>query len=170
MSAEKSKEERTQMENKYEKAIQITIKVAPSTYKSLQKLAAKNNRNMSDVVRGFIDKGMTVDGYKDDINLITGLIRQTVHTEMEMTANRLEKMMFKMGIISASNYFLAVRMLSDVISPSMQEDFKEINTRAREIGLEYMNMSYPAFRSLMENEEGVTEMADRIRRSFQDEY
>jgi len=158
------------MENKYEKAIQITVKVTPSTYQSLQKLAAKNTQNMSDVVRKFIDKGLTVQGYKDDIDLITGLIRQTVHAEMGMTANRLEKMMFKMGIISASNYFLAVRMLSDVISPSMQEDFKDINTRARELGLEYMNMSYPAFRSLMENEEEVTEMADRIRRSFQDEY
>lgn len=158
------------MENKYEKAIQITVKIAPSTYKSLQKLAAKSNQNMSDVVRKFIDKGMTIDGYKDDINLITDLIRQTVHFEMGITANRLEKMMFKMGIISASNYFLAVRMLADVISPSMQEDFKDINTNARKLGLEYMSMNYPAFRSLMENEEEVTEMADSIRRSFQDEY
>lgn len=158
------------MENKYEKAIQITVKIAPSTYKSLQKLAAKNNQNMSDVVRKFIDKGLTVQGYSDDINFISGILRQVVNAEIGRQASRLEKMMFKMGIISASNYFLAVRMLSDVISPSIQEDFKDINTNARKLGLEYMNMSYPNFKSLMENEEEVMEMADSIRHSFHDEY
>ena len=158
------------MEKKIEKAIQMTVKVSPDQYRAIQKLAAKGTENMSEVVRGFITKGLDVQGYKDDLEDITGIIRQVVSAEMGRQAHRLKQIMFKIGAISSSNYFLAVRMLSDVINPSMQEDFKEINSNARKLGEEFMETKYADFRYVMENEESVEEWVNRIRRIHQDEY
>lgn len=143
------------MENKYGKAIQITVKISPKTYKSLQTLSAKDNQNMSDIVRKFIDKGLTVQGYRDDIDFISGLVRQEVKVEVEKQANRLEKMIDKIGIIASSNYFLAVRMLSDVISPSLQVDFKDINTQARQLGVDYMRLNGFSSKKFVEDEDAV---------------
>jgi hypothetical protein len=78
--------------------------------------------------------------------------------------------MFKIGAISSSNYFLAVRMLADVINPSMREDFKDINTNARKLGEEFMEMKYSEFRSVMESEESVEELASQIRRYYEEEF
>ena len=153
-----------------EKAIQMTIKVSPDTYKAIQKLAAKGHENMSVVVREFIDKGLNVQGYKDDIDFITRIIRQEVRAEIGAQSNRLRQIMFKIGAISSSNYFLAVRMLADVINPSMREDFKDINTNARKLGEEFMEMKYSEFRSVMESEESVEELASQIRRYYEEEF
>jgi len=156
--------------NTMEKAIQMTIKVSPDTYKAIQKLAAKGHENMSVVVREFIDKGLNVQGYKDDIDFITRIIRQEVRAEIGAQSNRLRQIMFKIGAISSSNYFLAVRMLADVINPSMREDFKDINTNARKLGEEFMEMKYSEFRSVMESEESVEELASQIRRYYEEEF
>jgi len=153
-----------------EKTIQMTVKVAPSTYKSLQKLAAKRNQNMSAVVRKFIDKGMEIQGYKNDLDFITGIIRQEIKAEVGAQVHRLASMMFKIGAISSSNYFLAVRMLADVINPSMQEDFKDINSKARQLGEEFMSMKYSEYKSFWENDESIEEAAGKIRAYWGTEY
>ena len=97
----------------------------------LEKLAAKENQDVSKIVRKAVDSYMSIQANKDDIDFITGIIRQEVKAETGKQANRLAAMLFKVGIITSSNYFLSVKMLSDVISPSMQEDFKDINSNAR---------------------------------------
>ena len=153
-----------------EKAIQMTIKVSPDKYKAIQKLAAKGHENMSAVVRDFIDKGLDVQGYKDDLDLITRIMRREIRVEIGAQAHRLASMMFKIGAISSSNYFLAVRMLADVINPSMQEDFKSINSRARQLGEEFMSMKYGEYRSFWENDESIEEAANKIRAYWHEEY
>ena len=81
-----------------ERTIQMTVKFAPSTYKAIQKLAAKENINMSEVVRKYVYKGLEVQGYRDDLDFITGIIRQEVSAAMGMQAHRLRQIMFKIGV------------------------------------------------------------------------
>ena len=151
-----------------QKTKRITFHLPVSIADKVEKLAVKRNQNMSEVIRKFIDKGLDIEGYRNDIDLITSIIRQEVKAETSIQANRLSKMMYKMGVISASNYFLAVRMLSDVINPSMQEDFKDIHSNARKLGEEFMEMNYPDFRSFMENAEAIEDAVNRIRQSRND--
>ena len=158
------------MERKIEKAIQMTVKVSPKQYKAIQKLAAKSSENMSEVVRGFISKGLDIQGYKDDLDFITKIMRQEVTAAMGVQANRLRQIIYKMGVISASNYFLSVRMLADVINPSMEQDFKDINTNARKLGEDFMEMKYADFRTFFNDEEAVEDAINSIRRIHQNEY
>jgi hypothetical protein len=119
----------------------VTFHLPIETVKSIEKLAAKNNQNVSEIIRKAIDGHLSIQGHRDDIEFINGIVRQTVSAEIGRQANRLAAMLFKVGVITAGNYFMAVRMLSDVISPSMQEDFKDINSNARKLGIDYMKQN-----------------------------
>lgn len=132
----------------------------------LEKLAAKENQDVSKIVRKAVDSYMSVQANKDDIDFISGIIRQEVKAEMGKQANRLAAMLFKVGAITSSNYFLAVRMLSDVISPSMQEDFKDINSNARKLGIDYMKQSGVGVVEFLEDDEAVERAAGKVKTDF----
>jgi len=75
-------------------------------------------------------------------------------------------MLFKVGAITSSNYFLAVKMLSDVISPSMQEDFKDINSNARKLGIDYMKQSGVGVVDFLEDEDAVERAVGKVKTDF----
>ena len=129
----------------------------------IDKLALKKGVSTSEIVRGFVSKGLSVTGYEDNIEFLSGIIRQVVSAEIGRQANRLAAMLFKVGIITSSNYFLAVKTLSDVISPSMQEDFKDINSNARKLGIDYMKQSGVGVVEFLEDDEAVTAAVGKIK-------
>ena len=129
----------------------------------LEKLAVKENQDVSKVVRRAAEQYLSIQANKDDIDFISGIIRQEVRAEIGKQANRLAAMLFKVGIITSSNYFLAVKTLSDVISPSMQEDFKDINSNARKLGIDYMKQSGVGVVEFLEDDEAVAAAVDKIK-------
>jgi hypothetical protein len=132
----------------------------------LEKLAAKENQDVSKIVRKAVDGYMSIRANKDDIDFITGIIRQEVKAETGKQANRLAAMLFKIGIITSANYFLAVKILSDVISPSMQEDFKDINSNARKLGIDYMKQSGVGVVEFLEDNEAVERAVGKVKTDF----
>jgi hypothetical protein len=148
------------------KVVQITARITQGKYEALKKLAASKHINMADVVRGFIDKGLSVQSYQDNIDFISGIVRQEVKAEMGKQANRLAAMLFKIGVITAGNYFMAVRTISDVISPSMQEDFKDINSNARKLGIDYMKMNGVGVIEFLEDADDVDAAVNKLKTDF----
>jgi hypothetical protein len=132
----------------------------------LEKLAAKENGDVSKIVRKAVDSYMSIRANKDDIDFITGIIRQEVKAEIGKQANRLAAMLFKVGAVTSSNYFLAVKMLSDVISPSMREDFKDINSNARKLGIDYMKQSGVGVIEFLEDDEAVAAAVGKVKTDF----
>ena len=120
---------------------------------SIEKLAAKKHQTVSEVIRKAINEHLNIQANRDDIDFISGIIRQEVKAEIGKQANRLAAMMFKIGAITSSNYFLAVRMMSDIISPSLQEDFKDINSNARKLGIDYMKQNGVGVIEFLEDDE-----------------
>ncbi|MCL2189184.1 MAG: ribbon-helix-helix domain-containing protein [Defluviitaleaceae bacterium] len=129
----------------------------------LEKLAAKENQDVSKIVRRAVDEYMNIQANKDDINFITNIIRQEVKAEMGKQANRLAAMFFKVGAIASSNYFLAVKMLSDVINPSLQEDFKDINSNARRLGIDYMKQNGVGVVEFLEDDDAVDSAVGKVK-------
>ena len=68
----------------------------------IEKIAAKKNIFASDVIRDYVNKGLSVTSYEDNIDFITGIVRQVVSGEIGKQANRLAAMLFKVGIITSS--------------------------------------------------------------------
>jgi len=131
--------------------------------KSLDKIADKTHQNVSEIIRKAINKYLNVDLYKEDTDLIASIVQPLVKDEIGKQANRLAAMMFKVGIITSSNYFLAVRLMSDVINPSMQEDFKDINANARKLGIDYMKQNGVGAVQFLEDEEAVERAAEKLK-------
>jgi hypothetical protein len=148
----------------------VTIHLTHDTVKNLEKLAAIKGWNVSQVIRRAIDDHLKVKEYNEDTELLSGIIRREVKEQIEKQANRLASMLFKVGIISSSNYFLAVRTLSDVISPSMQEDFKDINANARKLGIDYMKQSGVGVIEFLEDSERVEQAAEKLKTEYTMKY
>jgi len=146
-----------------DKNVQITVVLSQKMYDEVKSLAAVRHINISEVVRGFIAKGLTVQFYQDNIDFLSGIIRQEVKAEIGKQANRLAAMLFKIGVISAGNYFMAARTLSDVISPSMQEDFKDINSNARKLGIDYMKLSGVGVVEFLEDADDVEAAVKKLK-------
>jgi len=132
----------------------------------LEKLAAKDNQDVSKIVRRAVDQFMNIQANKDDIDFITSIIRQEVKAEIGKQANRLAAMLFKVGVIASSNYFLSVKMLADVINPSLQADFKDINSNARRLGIDYMKQSGVSVVEFLEDEEAVDAAVEKLKADF----
>ena len=132
----------------------------------IEKLANHRNCFASDVIRDFVDKGLSVQGYKDDVDFLVSIIRQEVKVEMRAQANRLAAMMYKIGVIAAANYFMDVQMMSDVINPSMQADFKDIHSNAQKQGREYMNLKIKDALELLDDPDEVEAVAEKIRKNW----
>ena len=143
-----------------------SVVFAPDMLEQIENLADRKGVSSSEIVRGFVSKGLSVTGYAEDTEYLTGIIRQVVGAEIGKQANRLAAMLFKVGIITSSNYFLAVKMLSDVISPSMQEDFKDINSNARKLGIDYMKQSGVGVVEFLEDDEAVERAVSKIKTDF----
>ena len=129
----------------------------------IEKLALKKGVSTSEVIRGFVSKGLTVTAYDDNAEYITGIVRQVVSAEIGRQANRLAAMFFKVGIISSANYFMSVKLMSDFINPSMQEDFKDINTNARRLGIDYMKQSGVGVVEFLEDGDAVDAAVDKLK-------
>ena len=141
----------------------FSIYVTKKVCADLDKLADRECMSRTELIRKFIDKGLAVESYQENIDFLSGIIRQVVSAEIGKQANRLAAMLFKVGIITSSNYFLAVKTLSDVISPSMQEDFKDINSNARKLGIDYMKQSGVGVVEFLEDDEAVAAAVDKIK-------
>ena len=148
------------------KTKRVTFHLPVITADKIEKLAARENQDVSKVIRKAIDKHLSIQANKDDIDFISGIIRQEVKAEIGKQANRLAAMLFKIGIITSSNYFLAVKMLADIISPSMQEDFKDINSNARRLGIDYMKQSGIGVVEFLEDDKAVTAAVSKIKTDF----
>lgn len=132
----------------------------------IEKAADRKNVFASDIIRDYVNKGLSVKGYEEDVEYLTGIIRQVVSAEISRQANRLAAMLFKVGAITSSNYFLSVKMLSDVISPSLQEDFKDINSNARKLGIDYMKQSGVGVVEFLEDEDAVERAVGKVKTDF----
>lgn len=87
-----------------EKSIKRPINFPAEVLKTLDRLAAKEHTTTSELVRRFVEKGLAVEGHKEEVEFIAGIIRQELlvvyHIEdikavVEQQANRIVKMHMK---------------------------------------------------------------------------
>ena len=141
----------------------VTAHIHVSMIKTLESEAFRTGQNVSQIIRRALDKYYDIEADKENTEFFTDILRPIVRDEIDKQANRLASMLFKIGVISAGNYFLAVRMMSDVISPSMMEDFDAINANARKLGIDYMKQSGVGVIEYLEDDDKVVRAAEKLK-------
>lgn len=147
------KEKRTQKRS-------VTFSV--DTLAQLDKLAIRQKTTTSELVRGYVEKGLSVDGYKDDADLIATIVRQEIKGQLDTQTDRLAKMLMKVGKISAGLYYLVMKLLLKQHGATHSQSLRELATETRKMGVKYMQMRDFQINDYLEDEDMLMADADKL--------
>ncbi|MFI3238749.1 MAG: hypothetical protein R3Y47_12125 [Lachnospiraceae bacterium] len=134
---------------KDQKGVPLTVRIKPDTYEQIKKLAVSNNLNVSEQVRAFIEKGLNIDGHKQDTDFITGIIRQElmaiynlddIKGVVEHQIERVVKMQMKTGKVSSSAFFLLLHTTLCMWENVSRDEANELLERIIRSGVDYMQL------------------------------
>nr|WP_314464518.1 hypothetical protein [uncultured Clostridium sp.] len=154
-----------------EKSLKRSINFSPETLKTLDTLAAKNDTTTSELVRQFVDKGLSVEGYRQDIDFIASIIRQELmaiyHIEdikavVEQQTNRIAKMHMKSGKIDAAAFFLLIKVLINVAHEGTEDQFDQMLNEAITLGVDYMQKKDFQINSFLQDTDNLRRLADKL--------
>lgn len=148
-----AKEKRTQKRS-------VTFSV--DMLEQLDKLAIRNRTTTSELVRGYVEKGLSIDGHKENIDLIATIVRQEVKSQLDVQIDRLAKMNMKVGKISAGLYYLILKLLIKQFGATRSQSLKELATETRKMGVKYMQMKDYQINEYLEDDDLIITDADRL--------
>ena len=114
-----------------------SIRFKAKSIEEIQKIAVIRKVTVSDLVREYVEKGLTVDSYKGDIDFITEIIHKELKEILEPQINRIVKMIMKIGKVSAGTMYSNLSLIQ-LINDEDQEAYFEMISRSLKLGVEYM--------------------------------
>lgn len=153
------------------KSLKRSINFSPETLKTLDTLAAKNNTTTSELVRQFVEKGLSIGGYSQDIDLIARVIRQELmavyHLEdikaiVEQQTNRIAKMHMKSGKIDAAAFYLLIKVLMNIANEGTEDQFDQMLNEAVTLGVDYMQKKDFQINSFLQDTDNLRRLADKL--------
>ena len=116
-----------------------SIYVTKDTLDTIDKLANRAGITRNEQIRRFIDKGLAIDSYEDNLEIINGVIRQELSLQIKKLGNRLAGLINRLTIISAAGYYANIAIVSDLIDRDRYSSFEKIEQLARKRALAYAN-------------------------------
>ncbi len=118
---------------------QLTVKVTEEKEQQLKKYANKKyNGNISIAIREFIDKGLAINSYKDEITFLREMINEELEATLNPYMNRLIAISSKGAIMSASSHFSLAEVLASLVDPRYRRNLEEILTESKKKGYVYI--------------------------------
>lgn len=151
------------MSNKKPRTVQRrSVAFTVHQLEQLEKLAAKKNTTASDLIRTFIDKGLEIDGYTQDVDFIAGIVRQEIKAQLSPQIERLVKILMKSGKISAALYYLTLKLFVQMVSGERLVSLKEMATETRKLGVKYMQYKDHEINQYLEDDDLVFRDLERL--------
>lgn len=138
---------------------------------ALEKLAVKQHTTVSALVREYVERGLCVEGSKEDIDFIAQIVRQEItavyHADeikaiVNRDTDRLAKMLMKIGKVGGAVFFLLIKVLMSFAAEGSEEDFDRMLTEAVRLGVDYMQKKDFQINSFLEDTGNLRKQADRI--------
>ena len=118
---------------------QLTVKVTEEKEQQLKKYANKyHNGNISIAIREFIDKGLAINSYKDEITFLKQMINEELEATLNPYMNRIIAISSKGAIMSASSHFSLAEVLATLVDPRYRRNLEEILTESKKKGYVYI--------------------------------
>ena len=131
-----------------------TIHLPPDTIQALNKLAARNGTDFSKEVRRGIDEYLDLESTAENIDMISGVIRQELSGQIKGLGNRLAGLINRLTIISAAGYYANIAIIADLIDRDRYSSFEKIEAAARKKALAFANQkNADALRIFLDDEE-----------------
>ena len=148
-----------------------SINFSTETLETLDKLAAKRQTTASELVRGYVEKGLSLDGNREDIDFIASIIRQELmavyHVEdmkgiCDHNTNRLAKMLMKIGKINGAIFFLLIKVLINLTNEGSEDDFEQMLSEAVKLGVDYMQKKDFQINSFLQDTGHLRGLAEKL--------
>lgn len=117
------------------KSKRINVSFDPETYSHIMRLSAQRDVSMSDVVRLYTEEGLNGTLNKDNIDFITGIIREQIKNVMQPQIERLASLSAKTYMEAATASLLTAETIARFVDESAQEAFEEVYEKARKKAL-----------------------------------
>lgn len=117
----------------------IGIKIPKDKKRQLEKYANKHhNGNISIAIREFIDKGLAINSYKDEITFLRQMINEELEATLNPYMNRLIAISSKGAIMSASSHFTLAEVLASLVEPKYRQTLEKTLTESKKKGYVYI--------------------------------
>lgn len=137
-----------------EEKITTSIYLTKQMCSEIDKKADREHISRNEQIRKYIEKGLAIESYEENIDLITTIIRQELDASIKGLGNRLAGMLNRVTIISAAGYYANIALISELIDTDRYSSFEKIERLARKRALAYANMkSGDALKAFMNDEE-----------------
>lgn len=122
-------------------------------------------------VRQYVEKGLSIDGYSQDIDFIARIVRQELmavyHLEdikavVEQQTNRIAKMHMKSGKIDAAAFFLLIKVLMNIAHEGSEDQFDQMLNEAVTLGVDYMQKKDFQINSFLQDTDNLRRLADKL--------
>jgi len=140
-----------------------SIRFKAKSIEEIQKIAVIRKVTVSDIVREYVEKGLTVDSYKEDIDFITEIIHKELKEIVEPQINRIVKMLMKIGKVSAGTMYSNLSLIQ-LINDVDQEAYFEMISRSLKLGVEYMKKKDIEVDAYLGNSGDVIEDSEKVNR------
>jgi len=132
------------------------------TLEQLDKLALRKKTSTSELVRVYVEKGLAIDGHKDDVDFIATIVRQEIKAQLDTQIDRLAKMLMKTGKISAGLYYLVLKLLLKQYGSTKSQSLKELATETRKMGVKYMQMRDYQINDYLEDDDMILSDTEKL--------
>ena len=152
--------------------IQLNVKVAEQTADEIKRLAISRHQTVAELLRHFIDEGLKIHSYEQNIDFIAGIIRQeftsvyhiediraAVNQTFEEHMPKINRNLLKSGKVSAAGYFLLIKVLMEMGGLDSLADFVRMAEQAGTLGTEYMKQSNSTLNEFLTDGETVCRLA-----------
>lgn len=148
-----------------------SINFSTDTLETLDKLAAKKQTTTSELVRGYVEKGLSLEGNREDIDFIASIIRQELmavyHVEdikgiCDHNTDRLAKMLMKIGKINGAIFFLLIKVLINLANEGSEDDFDQMLSAAVKLGVDYMQKKDFQINSFLQDTGHLRHLAEKL--------
>lgn len=102
-------------------------------------MADRNGITRTEQIRRFIEKGLAVESYQENLDIINSVISEELSLQIKKLGNRLAGLINRLTIISAAGYYANIAIISDLIDTDRYSTFEKIESIARKKALAYAN-------------------------------
>lgn len=151
--------------------VQITVKITKEKADMLKTLSTRKHMSMSELVRRFIDKGLNIDSYREDVDFFADIVRNEltsiynindIEQILDKQMNRLAKMFMKIGKISSGQLFLLISMFLEIVDAADEDKFDVILEKSMRNGINYMQKKDFVINDFLNDTDNLKNIADNL--------
>ncbi len=145
-----------------------SIYITKEQYDQLEKLAVSMDISRTELIRNFISKGLAVQGYSQDMDMITAVIRQEINAiyrpeeiknMMSQQVDRIAKMLMKVGKMEAGSYFLLVKLILNIWPDPDLEGCLNMIQDTQDLGIGFMQLPDGDINRFLQDAENLMRIA-----------